>query len=160
MNYKIVTVCVLLLAVVVFASGCVGTDEPVAGTPTPTSSATPVETVNPDFSLIPGTIGTFPDGKEVIVQIGRDSNKPTITATYSGGKGTNQISRIEVTLYRADDKQIVMQQFGKEPRSGTELVFEGSSTPSTSDRVKVVAYYYSGEVVVVSDALYTYKKRA
>lgn len=159
MNYKIVTVCVLLLAVLVFASGCVGTNDPTA-TPTPTVTATPAATVNPDFSLTPGTTGTFPDGKEVTVQIGRDSNKPTITATYSGGKGTNQISRIEVTLYRADDKQIIMQQFGKEPRIGTELVFEGSSTPSVSDRVKVVAYFYSGEVVVVSDGVYTYKKRA
>ncbi|MCQ2356199.1 MAG: hypothetical protein MJ014_04170 [Methanocorpusculum sp.] len=72
---------------------------------------------------------------------------------------TNQISRIEVTLYRADDKEVITPQFGKELKIGSELTFEGSSTPSTSDRVKVVAYY-SGEVVVVSDELYTYKKRS
>ncbi|HJJ97300.1 MAG TPA: hypothetical protein O0X38_06685, partial [Methanocorpusculum sp.] len=120
----------------------------------------PTQSGNPDFSLTPGATDSSPDGKAVTVQIGRDSNKPTITATYSGGKGTNQISRIEVTLYRADDKEVITQQFGKEPKIGSELTFEGSSTPSTSDRVKVVAYYYSGEVVVVSDDLYTYKKRS
>ena len=43
--------------------------------------------------------------------------------TYSGGKGTNQISRIEVTLYRADDNEIITQQFGKEPKIGTDLIF-------------------------------------
>ena len=156
MNYKLVTVCVLLLAALVFVAGCVDSNDP-SETPTPTPTVTP--TVNPDFSLTPGPTDEFPAGKDVTVQIGRDSNKPTITATYAGGKGTNQISRVEVTLYRADDSQIITQQFGKEPKIGTELVFEGSSTPSTSDRVKVVAYYYSGEVVVVSDVLYTYKNR-
>ncbi|HJK55067.1 MAG TPA: hypothetical protein O0X86_02990 [Methanocorpusculum sp.] len=156
MNYKLVTVCVLLLAALVFVAGCVDSNDP-SETPTPTPTVTP--TVNPDFSLTPGPTDEFPAGKDVTVQIGRDSNKPTITATYAGGKGTNQVSRIEVTLYRADDSQIITQQFGKEPKIGSELVFEGSSTPSTSDRVKVGAYYYSGEVVVVSDDLYTYKNR-
>ncbi|MDR0980899.1 MAG: hypothetical protein LBL85_03865 [Methanocalculaceae archaeon] len=137
MNYKLVTVCVLLLAALVLAAGCVGTDNPPAATPTPTVE--PTQSGNPDFSLTPGPTDSFPDGKAVTVQIGRDSNKPTITATYSGGKGTNQISRIEVTLYRADDKEVITQQFGREPKIGTELTFEGSSTPSTSDRVKVVA---------------------
>ncbi|MDV0443036.1 hypothetical protein [Methanorbis rubei] len=156
MNYKLVTMCVLLLAALVLAAGCVGTDNPPAtGTPT----TTPTSTTNPDFSLTPGPAGTFPDGKEVVVQVGRDSIKPEITATYSGGKGTNQVSKIEVTLYRADDNAVITQQFGKEPRVGTELVFVGSSTPSISDRVKIVAYYYSGEVVVVSDKLYTFKPR-
>lgn len=158
MNYKLVTVCVLLLAALVFAAGCVGTNDNPSPAVTPT--AEPTQFGNPDSSLTPGATGTFPDGKDVTVQIGRDSNKPTITATYSGGKGTNQISRIEVTLYRADDKEVFTHQFGKEPKIGTELIFEGSSTPSASDRVKVVAYYYSGEVVVVSDDLYTYKKRS
>ena len=156
MNYKLVTVCVLLLAALVFVAGCVDSDDP-SETPTPTPTVTP--TINPDFSLTPGPTDEFPAGKEVMVQVGRDSNKPTITATYAGGKGTTQISRIEVTLYRADDSQIITQQFGQQPNAGTELVFEGSSTPATSDRVKVVAYYYSGEVVVVSDDLYTYKSR-
>ncbi|HJK78416.1 hypothetical protein [Methanocorpusculum vombati] len=159
MNYKLVTACVLLLAALVLAAGCVGTDNP-SPTVTPTPTVEPTQSGNPDFSLTPGATDSFPDGKAVTVQIGRDSNKPTITATYSGGKGTNQISRIEVTLYRADDKEVITQQFGKEPKIGSELTFEGSSTPSTSDRVKVVAYYYSGEVVVVSDDLYTYKKRS
>ncbi|MCZ9313751.1 MAG: hypothetical protein O0X93_08065 [Methanocorpusculum sp.] len=159
MNYKLVTACVLLLAALVLAAGCVNPDTP-SPTATPTPTVEPTQSGNPDFSLTPGPTDSFPDGKSVTVQIGRDSNKPTITATYSGGKGTNQISRIEVTLYRADDKEVITQQFGKEPKIGSELVFEGSSTPSTDDRVKVVAYYYSGEVVVVSDDLYTYKKRS
>lgn len=159
MNYRILTVCVLLLGALVLAAGCVSNDTP-SPTGTPTATVTPTQSGNPDFSLTPGATDSFPDGKAVTVQVGRDSNKPTITVTYSGGKGTNQISRIEVTLYRADDKEIITQQFGKEPKIGTELIFEGSSTPSTSDRVKVVAYYYSGEVVVVSDDLYTYKKRS
>lgn len=153
MNYKLVTACVLLLAALVLAAGCVSSNNP-----SPTT--TPTQSGNPDFSLTPSATDSFPDGKAVTVQIGRDPNKPTITAIYSGGKGTNQISRIEVTLYRADDKEVITQQFGKEPKIGSELTFEGSSTPSTSDRVKVVAYYYSGEVVVVSDDLYTYKKRS
>lgn len=153
MNYKLVTACVLLLAALVLAAGCVSSNNP-------SPTATPTQSGNPDFSLTPGATDSFPDGKAVTVQIGRDSNKPTITATYSGGKGTNQISRIEVMLYRADDKEVITQQFGKEPKIGSELTFEGSSTPSTSDRVKVVAYYYFGEVVVVSDDLYTYKKRS
>lgn len=158
MNVKLMTVCVLLLAALILAAGCVSPDTS-SPTVTPTPVVEPTQSGNPDFSLTPGMTDSFPDGKAVTVQIGRDSNKPTITATYSGGKGTNQISRIEVTLYRADDQEIITQQFGKEPKIGTELVFEGSSTPSTSDRVKVVAYYYSGEVVVVSDDLYTYKAR-
>ena len=159
MNYKLVTACVLLLAALVLAAGCVSSNNP-SPTATPTPTVEPTQSGNPDFSLTPGATDSFQDGKAVTVQIGRDSNKPTITATYSGGKGTNQISRIEVTLYRADDKEVITQQFGKEPKIGSELTFEGSSTPSTSDRVKVVAYYYSGEVVVVSDDLYTYKKRS
>ena len=56
------------------------------------------------------------------------------------------------------NKEIITQMFWKEPKIGTEMIFEGSSIPSTSDRVKVVAYYYSGKVVVLSDDLYTYKK--
>ena len=159
MNYKLVTACVLRLAALVLAAGCVSSNNP-SPTATPTPTVEPTQSGNPDFSLTPGATDSFPDGKAVTVQIGRDSNKPTITATYSGGKGTNQISRIEVTLYHADDKEVITQQFGKEPKIGSELTFEGSSTPSTSDRVKVVAYYYSGEVVVVSDDLYTYKKRS
>jgi hypothetical protein len=154
-----VTACVLLLAALVLAAGCVSSNNP-SPTATPTPTVEPTQSGNPDFSLTPGATDSFPDGKAVTVQIGRDSNKPTITATYSGGKGTNHISRIEVTPYRADDKEVITQQFGKEPKIGSELTFEGSSTPSTSDRVKVVAYYYSGEVVVVSDDLYTYKKRS
>ena len=93
MNYKLVTVCVLLLAALVLAAGCVGTDNP-SGTTTQTPTATPSATTNPDFSLTPGPVGTFPDGKAVAAQVGRDLNKPTITATFYGGTGTNQISKI------------------------------------------------------------------
>ena len=158
MNFKIVTVCVLFLAVFVLAAGCTGSDtQPPTPTATPTVEATP--STDPGFSLTPGKTDAFPEGKAVLIQVGRDSNKPTITVTYAGGKGTNQVKDIEVTLYRADDGKIEVFNFGKEPKIGTEHVFQGSSTPATSDRVKVVVSYYSGEVVTSQDDLYTYKSK-
>ena len=62
MNYKLVTACVLLLAALVLAAGCVSSNNPSpTATPTPTVEST--QSGNPDFSLTPGVTDSFPDRK-------------------------------------------------------------------------------------------------
>ena len=56
MNYKLVTVCVLLLAALVLAAGCASSDNP-------SPTAEPTQSGNPDFSLTPGVTDSFPDRK-------------------------------------------------------------------------------------------------
>lgn len=158
MNWKLTTVCVILLAVFVLAAGCTGTDEP-SGEATAVPTAQPTSSGDPNFSLTPGPVDEFSEGQAVTIQVIRDSNKPNVTVTFSGGKGREQIKDIKITFYREEDGAIETFSFGPQPRTGAEHVFIGSSVPTMKDRVKAVASYYNGDVLTVLDAVYEYKSR-
>ncbi|MDO5843856.1 MAG: hypothetical protein Q4Q53_01750 [Methanocorpusculum sp.] len=144
----------LALAAVIAVAGCTGNSENPSTQPT----ASPTETPN-DFSLTVGQTDPFPNPAslyQVVLNINRNSLTPAIEVEYAGGAGTDRIVTIDVTLYRADDKQVITQTFTS-PKQRDVLKFTGSSTPFVEDRIKAVAHYTTGETVVISDALYKYR---
>ncbi|MDO5846027.1 MAG: hypothetical protein Q4Q04_03790 [Methanocorpusculum sp.] len=154
---KILFIPVLLVLALVCAAGCVA-QPPAEPTPTATPAPTASPTSGTGFSLVPGPVDAWPgDLYQVTVTANRDARTPAISVVYSGGAGTDWIKHIDVTLYRADDEAVITQQFGAQPRIGTELIFTGSSKTFAEDRIKVVAYYDTGKSLVISDKLYKYK---
>ncbi|RQD80659.1 MAG: hypothetical protein D5R96_08315 [Methanocalculus sp. MSAO_Arc2] len=144
----------LLIAVLlVWASGLVASpDTPITVIPSIMSSAEamPQEGSSSEFSLTPGQLGEMPVKKEVYVTVDSIPTRTDIIVRFDGGPGMQFISRIVAVMYTSDGR-IVMKSMERPLFVGTELVFEG--TPGV-DRMKITAYYTTGEVVVIHDRRY------
>lgn len=144
----------VLLAAALSVAGCTETPEAVVPVATPEATQTPAETPA-DWSLTPGPVGTMPVGKVISTSIERDPIQTDLTVRFDGGQGMNFVTLIEATMYTSDGR--VETKYIERPLNmGQSVMFDGTRG---SDRVKVTAYYSSGEVVVISDALYEFKSR-
>ncbi|OPX67650.1 MAG: hypothetical protein A4E37_01307 [Methanoregulaceae archaeon PtaB.Bin056] len=113
---------------------------PVATTPQPTTTptvATPVAT--PTLGYIDGPMPT-----QYVVDVQVDRNtvaiSPGIIATYRGGKGTNFVYSMDVTVTRSDG-QVITKSIER-PQVNSKVEIEGTRG---TDRVEVFINLVNGE---------------
>lgn len=144
----------LLVAALLSVAGC-------AETPAEVVPVVPAEPTQPHvetpsaWSLAPGPLGTMPAGKAVSTSVERDPIRTDIIVRFDGGQGMNFVTLIEATMYASDGR--IETKYIERPLSmGKSVMFTGTRE---TDRIKVTAYYSSGEVVVISDAVHVFKSR-
>lgn len=103
-----------------------------------------------EFSLTPGPIGIMPGKQDVYISILSVPIDPEVTITFDGGPGINFLTALEATMYTSDGR-IIREYFETPIRVRSSVVLTGTRY---ADRIKVTAYYVSGEEVVISDAIY------
>lgn len=144
----------LLMAVLLTAALCIAGCTETPGEVVPVAPAEPTQApaeTSTGWSLTPGPLGTMPAGKEVSATARKDPLSNEITVQFDGGRGMTFITQIQAILYSAEGR--VEEQYIERPLSlGKSVTFQG--TRGAPDRVKIIAYYNTGEVVVVSDKLY------
>ena len=144
----------VILAALLCAAGCSQAPEAAPPVTTPQPTAAPVETPSA-LSLTPGPLGTMPSGKSITTSVERDPIRTDIIVRFDGGQGMNFVTLIEATMYTSDGR--FETKYIERPLSmGKSVMFTGTRE---TDRIKVTAYYSSGEVVVINDALHEFKSR-
>lgn len=140
----------VILTAALCAAGCSQAPEEAPPVTTPPPTQAPVDTPS-GWSLAPGPLGTMPAGKEVSATARKDPLNNVITVQFDGGKGMTFITQIQAILYSSDGR--VEEQYIERPLSlGKSITFDG--TRGAPDRVKILAYYNTGEVIVISDKVY------
>lgn len=132
-----------------------GDATPVSPIPVTTSPSGSVQgTVPVTGTLTPGQTQVPPANLAVNFQAERDAISGIVTVTFGGGAGQNGVKDVLFRLTRSDgqvlQKSFTLTQIGKsESLQGTKM----------TDRVEVIATYYTGDQYKILDQTFEYKKR-
>lgn len=128
---------------------------PVSTLPVTSSPSGSVQvTVPVSGTLTPGQTQVPPANLVVNFQAERDALTGIVTVTYRGGAGQNGVKDVLFRLTRSDgqvlQKSFTLTQIDKsESLQGTKM----------TDRVEVIATYYTGDQYKILDQTFEYKKR-
>ena len=164
MNWKIIAILLLSLAVMMMGAGCTTTPSATNTTTTTTVQATTAgQTTSPgssgaattvataaggDTSLTPGPTQAMPKGNDVFVQVNqKDPIDRSITVIYNGGAGMNSVTGCTVRLIRSDGTE---ETKPLTTQTGSELVFKGTRNP---DRIIVKVTTTSGQTYTIVDQM-------
>jgi hypothetical protein len=132
-----------------------GDGTPVSTLPAASSPTGSVQgTVPVTGTLTPGQTQVPPANLALNFQAERDSLSGIVTVTFRGGAGQNGVKDVLFRLTRSDgqvlQKSFTLTQIDKsESLQGTKM----------TDRVEVIATYYTGEQYKILDQIFEYKKR-
>ena len=152
MNFRLLSVLTVLLLAFLLCAGCTGTGgdaDPTtprataAITEAPTATATPV-------SLTPGPTQTAPPGKEIDFQFqGGYPSRVTndLTITFSGGKGQEFVTKIDVRVTKATGEVITDTL---PPIRGDEIIIKNAKG---ENRVEITATFVTGGSFKVVDKI-------
>jgi hypothetical protein len=117
----------------------------------PTASAT-----SPSSALSFNTQPTqrMPSNLEVTYQAERNNINGLVTITFAGGPGMNGISQTVVILTKSDGT--IEKKTFKPKQIGDAVTLQGTLK---TDRLEVIANYYTGDSYRVIDQLFEYKKK-
>jgi len=140
---KRVTVLLALavLAVAALSAGCTGTSPettPVATTE-PETTAVPATTTAAPVSLVPEPTAVIPTYYTVSPTAQKDPIYKTITVTFNGGKGQENVLQLTATVTRSDgttETKSITKPSGSSLSRGQTLEFTGTAA---QDRVEVWA---------------------
>jgi len=145
---------IILLIVLVWGAGCVGSPGNTTPATTPKTTVTsPLPTTVPvgiptaDNSLLPTPTQVPPDNMQVAVDVAKDAVYATITVTFRDGLGQYLVDTMWVRVTLADGN-VVEGTLGKDV--GDTFTTQGTKR---SDRVEVFVRYYDGSVYKIYDAL-------
>lgn len=162
MNWKIIAILLLSLAVMMMGAGCTTTPSAPNTTTTTTVQATTAATstgssgaattvattAGGDNSLTPGPTQVMPKGNDVFVQVNqKDPIDRSITVIYNGGAGMNSVTGCTVRLIRSDGTE---ETKSLTTQTGSELVFKGTKNP---DRIIVKVTTTSGQTYTIVDQM-------
>ncbi|QSZ66795.1 hypothetical protein RJ40_04450 [Methanofollis aquaemaris] len=128
------------VAVAAIFAGCTGTSPEATPTPTPvqTTTVAPIETT-PAPSIQPEPTDEMPTNYQVKASARKDSIYNTITVTFAGGMGQENVKEIKVTVTRSDgttETQTMTKPSGKSLSTGESVEFAGTAK---QDRIQVWA---------------------
>lgn len=164
MNWKIIAIMLLSLAVMMMGAGCTTTpaatnstttttvQATTAGMAVPTGSSAAATTVaasaGGDNSLTPGPTQAMPKGNDVFVQVNqKDPIDRSITVIYNGGAGMNSVTGCTVRLIRSDGTE---ETKPLTPQTGSEVTFRGTKDP---DRIIVKVTTNTGQTYTIVDQM-------
>ncbi|ACL16645.1 hypothetical protein [Methanosphaerula palustris] len=164
MNWKIIAILLLSLAVMMMGAGCTTTPTVNNTTTTTTVPATTAGLASAtglsaaattvaaatggDNSLTPGPTQAMPKGNDVFVQVNqKDPIDHSITVIYNGGAGMNSVTGCTVHLIRSDGTD---ETKSLTTQTGSELTFKGTKNP---DRIVVTVTTNSGQTYTIIDQM-------
>jgi hypothetical protein len=143
----------VLLCMILLVTGCTGTQNTTAA-PAQTAAADVVQ-----VSAVPTTAGLAPSPTDqmltsqmINVNVEKDY-LGNVIVTFQGGNGLKQVTKIDVTLNRADG-QVKTASLGVQ--AGDTATLEGTKD---TDRVMVYATMEDGKTYKIVDTLSAYKTR-
>jgi hypothetical protein len=138
---KRVTILLVLavLAVTALAAGCTGTSPDTTPAPTTQSQTTtaPASTTAAPISLVPEPTDAMPADYTVSATAQKDPIYKTITVTFNGGKGQENVRQLTATVTRSDgttETKILTKPSGASLSRGQTLEFTGTAA---QDRIQV-----------------------
>ena len=132
-----------------------GDGAPVSTLPATLSPSGSVQvTVPVSGTLTPGQTQVPPANLVVNFQAERDALTGIVTVTYRGGAGQNGVKDVLFRLTRSDGQ--VLQKSFTLTRIGKSESLQGTKM---TDRVEVIATYYTGDQYKILDQTFEYKKR-
>ena len=159
MNYRIILIPALLLAVLLVVAGCSSPEQPVTPMPTPvptpelTTPPTPVPTTQ--ASTEPGPVDTLPSEWALSVTVEKGGMySRTIITKFDGGKGLNYASRMDVRVTYPDGT--VKTDGITKPKMGDSVEILGSTG---TDRVEVTMLMASGTSYKIIDQQMPYRSK-
>ena len=160
MKIKAVCLTSLVLIFILFAAGCSGPAPQPPATTVPTTIptievvTTAIPTTTPGGSIVPGPTQTMPSAIAVSVSVDKAGMYSTqIITSFDGGKGMNQVSRIEVRVTHPDGSIVTGTM---KPIIGETLELAGTNG---TDRVEVTVVMMSGTTYKLIDQQMPYKTR-
>ena len=146
---------VSILVCTLFFAGCTA---PQSGTPSgsPSTNAGPTggqSGVSAAQNLVVSATDVVPDYDMVKVDVGEKDYLGSIPVIFQGGMGQIHVTKIDVTLYRADGQEI-SSTLGT--NKGDEADLQGTKQ---TDRVVVYVTIDNGQRLKTNDALSAYRTR-
>jgi hypothetical protein len=126
-----------------------GSNPPPSAVPTVSAASAPSAAL---FETQPTQ--RMPANLEVTYQAERNNINGLVTVTFAGGPGMNGISQTVVTLTKSDGT--VEKKTFKPKQTGDSVTLQGTLK---TDRLEVIANYYTGDSYRVIDQLFEYKKK-
>jgi hypothetical protein len=155
---NILSVFILVIALLTVA-GCTSTPAN-GGTPTSAGTSNPATgtTSSPNGVTGAGNLVTSPtdtvaDYNMVTIDVGEKDYLGSIPVIFQGGMGQIHVTKIDVTLYRADG-QTTTSSLGI--KKGDELDLQGTKQ---TDRVVVYVTFDNGQRLKTNDAMSAYRTR-
>ena len=159
MNYRIILIPALLVAVLLSVAGCSSPEQPVTPMPTPvptpepTALPTPVPTTQ--ASTEPGPVDTLPSEWDISVTVEKGGMySRTIITKFDGGKGHLYASRMDVRVTYPDGT--VKTDGILKPKVGDSVEILGSTG---TDRVEVMMLMASGTSYKIIDQQMPYRSK-
>lgn len=151
---------VLIILVLVAASGCTSSTPAATPTATATPAGTQVATQQATATLTTGPTDVVPDYNLVTVDVGEKEFDGSILVTFRGGKGLVHTKRIDVT-HTKNDGTVYRTTIGT--KVGDEVKLEGTrgepGLEGLPDRVEVWVTFDTGQKYKVADVLRVYRSR-
>lgn len=128
-----------VLVVAALAAGCTGSSSDT----TPVTTAQPTTAVATEttaaVSLVPEPTDVIPDNYAVSVTVQKDQVYNTLTVTFNGGKGQENVIKLTATVIRSDgttETKSLDKPSGSSLKTGQTIEFTGTTG---QDRVEVWA---------------------
>ena len=145
---------VAFLACLFLLMGCTA---PQVGAPSggaaPSASSGGESGVSAAQNLVPTATDVVPDYNMVKIDVGEKDYLGSIPVIFQGGMGQIHVTKIDVTLYRADG-EVVSKSLGM--NKGDEVDLQGTKQ---TDRVVVYVTFDNGSRLKTNDALSAYRTR-
>ena len=154
MNTKMLFFVSLLVCVLLFA-GCTAPQQGATSASPGTSagSTSSPSGVSAAQNLVVSATDVVPDYNMVKVDVGEKDYLGSIPVIFQGGMGQIHVTKIDVTLYRADG-QVITNTIGT--NKGDEADLQGTKQ---TDRVVVYVTFDNGQRLKTNDALSAYRTR-
>ncbi len=158
---KILFITLLLVALLVAASGCTGTKTPTTTATTTATGGTQSQQTSAVVTLTTGPLDTMPSNQLVTVDVGQKEYNGEITVTFQGGYGQSSTSKVVAKLTRIDGTTDT-KTIGT--NKGDSVTFSGTRgtgfLEGQGDRIEVSVTMNNGKTYKIVDVIREYRSRA
>lgn len=153
MQFRIMSLMIVLLCSALAIAGCTGTQTSPAATTTASGTPAGSGTTPASSGVILTTVPTdiVPSSNQVTVDVGVKDYLGNIEVIYQGGMGQIHVKKISATITRADGKT---QTVSLENKKGSTVELEGTKQ---TDRVEVWVTMDNGMTYKINDVLREYR---
>ena len=157
MNFRVIFPVTILVVALLLAAGCTlptsTSGTPAGGTQSPSGDNGGSSGVSAAGNLVTSPTDVIPDYNMVTVDVGEKDYLGSIPVIFQGGKGQIHVTKIDVTLYRADGTT-TSGTIGT--KKGDELNLQGTKQ---TDRVVVWISFDNGQRMKTNDVTSAYRTR-
>jgi PBP1b-binding outer membrane lipoprotein LpoB len=151
MQFRVMSIMIVLLCSALAIAGCTGTQTPPVPTTPGSGPGATAGTGSPSLTLTTEPTNVVPEYNLVVVDVGVKDYLGNIEVIYQGGMGQIHVKKITTKITRADGKT---QTVLLENKKGSTVELEGTKQ---TDRVEVWVSMDNGQTYKINDVLRDYR---